>query len=108
MPGGVPEALGRGLGTILVPRVVRRRKRLENGLGGPPPRDPVGEQISTFCRFCGAFSCCFFECRFGRSPGSILSGFGEVFKEIFDHFFIIFRCEAKAAKCHSTLVFTVV
>jgi hypothetical protein len=107
-PGGVPEALGGGLGTILVPRVARRRKRPENGLGDPPPRDPVGEQILTFCRFCGAFSCCFFECRFGRSPGSILSGFGEVFKEIFEHFFIIFRCEAKAAKCHSTLLFTVV
>ena len=77
-------------------------------LEDPPPRDPVGEQILTFCRFCGAFSCCFFECRFGRSSGPILSGFGEVFKEIFEHFFIIFRCEAKAAKCHSTLVFTVV
>ena len=107
-PRGVPEALGGGLGTILVPRVARRRKRPENGLGDPPPRDPVGEQILTFCRFCGAFSCCFFECRFGRSLGPILSGFGEVFKEIFEHFFIIFQCEARAAKCHSTFVFTVV
>ena len=94
-PGGVPEARGGGLGTILVPRVVRRRKRLENGLGGPPPRDPVGEQISTFCRFCGAFSCCFFECRFGRSPGSILSGFGEVFKEIFERFLLFFDVKRK-------------
>ena len=39
-PGGVPEALGGGLGTILVPRVARRRKRPENGLGGPPPQGP--------------------------------------------------------------------
>ena len=83
-------------------------KESKTDLEDPPPRDPVGEQISTFCRFCGAFSCCFFECRFGKSPGSILSGFGEVFKEIFEHCFIIFRCEAKAAKCHSTFVFTVV
>ena len=89
-PEGFLEALGGGLGTILVPRVARRRKRLENGLGDPPPRDPVGEQISTFCRFCGAFSCCFFECRFGRSPGSILSGFGEVFKEFFEYVFWFF------------------
>jgi hypothetical protein len=35
-PRGVPEALGGGFGTILVPRVARRRKRTENGLGGPP------------------------------------------------------------------------
>ena len=39
-PGGVPEALGGGLGTILVPRVARRRKRPENGLGDPPPQGP--------------------------------------------------------------------
>ena len=89
-PGGVPETLVGSLGTILVPRVARRRKRAENGLGDPPPRDPVGEQILTFCRFCGSFSCCFFECRFGRRPGPILSGFGEVFKEIIEHVFMIF------------------
>ena len=92
----------------MVPRVERRRKILENGLGDPLPRDPVGKQILTFSRFCGVFSCCFFECRFGRSSGPILSGFGEVFKEIFEHVFIIFRCEAEAVKRYSTLVFTVV
>ena len=37
-----------------------------------------------------------------------LNGFGEVFKEIFELVFLIFRCEAKAAKCHSTSLFTVV
>jgi len=108
MPGGVPEALGRGLGTILVPRGAQRRKSAENGLEDPPPRDPVGQQFLTFYRFCESFSCCFFECRFGRRPGPILSGFGDVFGEIFEHFFTSFRCEAKAVKCHSTLLFTVV
>ena len=90
MPGGFLEALGGGLGTILVPRGARRRKRAENGLGDPPPRHPVGEQILTFCRFCGSFSCCFFECRFGRPPGPILSGFGKVFKDIFEFVLMVF------------------
>ena len=93
MPGGVPEALGGGLGTILVPgapqrcpRDARRRKRVENGLGDHPPRDQLGCQIRTFRRFCESFSSCFFECRFGRPPGSILSGFGKVFRKQNDHF----------------------
>ena len=65
-------------------------KDSKTDLEDPPPRDPVGEQISTFCRFCGAFSCCFFECRFGRRPGPILNGFGEVFREIVEYVFMIF------------------
>ena len=44
-PGGVPEALGGGLGTILVPRVARRRKRPENGLGDPPPGTRLGSKF---------------------------------------------------------------
>ena len=44
-PGRVPEALGGGLGTILVPRVARRRKRPENGLGDPPPGTQLGSKF---------------------------------------------------------------
>ena len=47
-PGGVPEALGGGLGTILVPRVARRRKRPENGLGDPPPGTRLGSKFRLF------------------------------------------------------------
>ena len=37
----------------------------------------------------------FVECRFGRSSGPILSGFGEVFKEIFGHFLLFFEVKRK-------------
>ena len=40
MSGEVPEALGGGLGTILVPRGARTQKRAENGLEDPPPQGP--------------------------------------------------------------------
>ena len=107
-PGGSRRLLGEILGPFWSQGSPGDEKEPKTDLEDPPPRDPVGKQILTFCRFCGAFSRCFFECRFGMSSGPILSGFGEFFKEIFEYFFIIFRCEAKAVKCHSTLVFTVV
>ena len=84
-PGGSWEGSWDDFGSKGRPETKMNRKRTWR----PPPRDSVGQQILNFSRFCGSFSCCFFECRFGRSPGPILSGF-EVFKEIFEHVFMIF------------------
>ena len=111
-PGGVPEALGGGLGTILAPKGVpgtpgdeKGRKRTSYN----PPQGPSWEtKFGLFVDSVGLFSSRFFDCRFGRFPGRILSGFGEVFGQIFEYFFVNCRCEAEAAKSHSTLLFTVV
>ena len=75
----------------------------------PPPLGPVGRPNSDFLSILAVFfPIVFVDCRFGRFPGRILSGFGEVFGEIFEYLFVNCRCEAEAAKSHSTLLFTVV
>ena len=74
----------------------------------PPPAPSWETKFGLFVDFGGLFSHRFFDCRFGRFPGRILSGFGEVFGGIFEYFFVNCRCEAEAAKSHSTLLFTVV
>ena len=116
MPGGVPETLGGGLGTILAPRgapeVSQGRpetKKSRERTSRPPPQGPSWEaKFGLFVDFVGLFRIVFVECRFGRPPGFILSGFGKVFGEIFEHLFINFGCEEKVVKCHSILLFTVV
>ena len=75
-PGGVPEARGGGLGTILVPRVARRRKRRENGLGDPPPRDPVGRPNLDFLSILRSCFFCFFWLSFWEVSGSNFEWFG--------------------------------
>ena len=80
--------MGEVLGPLWPPGAPGDEKEPKTDELQPPPRDPVGDQILTFCRVCGSFSCCFFESRFGRSPGSILSGFGEVFQEIFEQVWV--------------------
>ena len=88
-PGGLPEALGGGLGTILVPRGARTRKRAENGLEDPP-QGPSWETHFDFLSILFVFSCCFFECRFGRVSGSnfkwIWVGFLREFRICFNAF----------------------
>ena len=64
--------------------------------------------MKLFVDFVGLFSYLFSDCRFGRPPGPILSGFGFVFSEAFDIFFTSLRYEAEATKSHSVLLFTVV
>ena len=97
MPGGVPEALGGGLGTILAargaPEVSQGRpetKKSRKRTSQPPPGTQLGGQILTFRRFCWSFSYCFFECRFERPPGPILNGLAEVLQRFLNMFFIIF------------------
>ena len=58
MPGGVPETLGEVLGPFWH-QGAPEDKRLKNGLGDPPPRDPVVKPNYDFLRFRGSFSCCF-------------------------------------------------
>ena len=69
-PGGVPEALGGGLGTILVPRVARRRKRSENGLGDPPPQGPGWGANFDFLLILWCFFLLFFWVSFWKEFGS--------------------------------------
>ena len=95
LTGNHEKVLGEVLGPFWFQGSPGDEKDPKTDLATPPPRDPVGEQILTFCRFCGAFSCCFFECRFGRSSGPILSGFWEVFKESFEHFSLFFDVKRK-------------
>ena len=68
-PGGVPEALGGGLGTILVPRVARRRKRHENGLGDPPPQGPGWGANFDFLSILWCFFLLFFWVSFWKESG---------------------------------------
>ena len=82
--GGVPEALGGGLGTILVPKGVPGTpgdEKVPKTDFVTPLQGPSWEtKFGLFVDFVGLFSSRFFDCRFGRPPGTILSGFGEVFK----------------------------
>ena len=82
-PGGVPEGLGGGLGTILTPKSVPGTPGDEKvpkiDFATPPPGTQLEVKFGFFVDFVGFFSYCFFECRFGRPPGGLLSGFGEVF-----------------------------
>ena len=91
-PGGVPEALGGGLGTILAPKGVpgtpRHEKVLKPEQYDPPPGPSWETKFGLVVDFGGVFSHRFFDCRFGRFPGRILSGFGAVFGEIFEYLFV--------------------
>ena len=83
-PGGVLEALGGGLGTILAPKGVPGTpgdEKVPKTDFATPPQGPSWEtKFGLFVDFVGLFSCRFFGCRFGRPLGTILSGFGEVFR----------------------------
>ena len=92
MPGGVPEALGGGLGTILAPRGARRRKRVKNRTWRPPPQGPSCEaKFGLFVDFVSLFSNCFlsvvfegFRVRFYVDLGRFFKGFLNIFLLNFD------------------------
>ena len=98
MPREVPEALGGGLGTIVAPKDVpgtpgheqmSKRSMLD------PPRDPVGIQNSDFLSIPWVLFPIVSDCCFGRSSGQFLKRFGEVCKDIFDYFVMIFDVNRK-------------
>ena len=90
-PGGVPEALGGGLGTILAPKGVPGtpgdEKKSKTDEFAPPPAPSWETKFGLFVDFGGLFSHRFFDCRFGRFPGRISSGFG-VFLDTFLNIFL--------------------
>ena len=70
--------------TILAPKGVPGTPGHEKGSKTdelqPPPGPSWETKFGLFLDFVGLFSYRFFDCRFGRPPGTILSGFGEVFR----------------------------
>ena len=59
----------------------------KRGMLDPSPQGPSWEiKFGLFVDCGGLFSHRFSGCRFGRFPGRILSGFEQVFGEIFEYF----------------------
>ena len=86
--------MGEVLGPFWFPKVSKGRletKKCRKLTSRPPPQGPSWEtKFGLFVDFVGLFSCRFFDCRFGRPPGTILSGFEEVFRQFFYIFFVSF------------------
>ena len=105
--GGVPEALGRGLGPILAPKGAPWTKMMPKGRWGFPPRGPSWRPKFTLFRHFGTYFCTYFQRGVWEGfRDRFWIDFGWFFDDLFDDLLDLFSCSPHKWKCHSDSLFT--